>query len=186
MRIRQIFLNISDNTQLIFQTESLLLITTRIGKIHTRLGSNVSQLILALKIFNISIHTTQFTFNNNQTFIDKLRSIHGYLVLVINNVFIINSNKHIENIFCTGNRHVIQNQINNSGRFTGKGDFQLITVTFDNALHVEFDHIYRPTIKYICIIQCGCNHHRTNRCRNRIIQTYIQNLFRMNFSTAYS
>jgi len=152
LRIRQILFNIFGNTQLVLQTKSLLLITTRIGKIHTRLGSDVRQLVLAFKTFNIGIHTTQFTFDDNQTFIDKLGGIYRYLVLVINHIFIIDSNKHVQNIFCTGSGYIIQNQVDNSCCFTGKRNFQPAAIPFDDTLQIGFDHIYGLTIKDIRII----------------------------------
>ena len=186
MRIRQILFNIFGNTQLVLQTKSLLLITTRIGKIHTRLGSDVRQLVLAFKTFNIGIHTTQFTFDDNQTFIDKLGGIYSYLILIIDHIFIIDSNKHIQNIFRTGSGYIIQNQVDNGSRLAGKRNFQSGTISFDDTFQIGFDYTYRLAIKNIRIVQRRSDNHRTNRSRNRIIQIYIQNFLRMNFPFAYS
>ena len=152
MRIRQILFNIFSNTQLVLQTKSLLLITTRIGKIHTRLGSDVRQLVLAFKTFNIGIHTTQFTFDDNQTFINEFGGIYSYLVLVIDHILIIDGNKHVQNIFRTGSGYILQNQVDNSCCFTGKRNFQPATIPFDDTLQIGFDHIYGLTIKDIRII----------------------------------
>ena len=152
LRICQIFLNVPGNTQLVLQTKTFLLITARISKIHTRLGSYISQLIFSLKTFDIGVHAPQFTFNDNQTFIDKLGGIYRYLVLVINHIFIIDSNKHVQNIFCTGSGYIIQNQVDNSCCFTGKRNFQPAAIPFDDTLQIGFDHIYGLTIKDIRII----------------------------------
>ena len=114
MRINQIFLNIFYYAQLIFQTEALLLVTARILKIHTCFRSNIRQLVLSFEAFNISIHTSQFTFNN------EFGGINSNLILVIDHILIINGNKHIQNILRTGSGYIIQNQIYNRSCFTGK------------------------------------------------------------------
>ena len=186
MRISQILLNVSGNTQLILQTETFLLVTARIGKVHTCFGGNIRQLVLTFKAFDIGIHTSQFTFDDDQTFVNKLGSIYGYLVLIIDNILIINGNKHVQDVFRTGSRDVIQDKIDNGGRLAGKRHFQSGTIPFDNTLQIGFDDIYGLTVKYIRIVQRRSYNHRADRSRNSIVQMYIQNLFRMNAPTPYS
>ena len=146
LRIVQIFLDIAGKAQLVFEAKTFLLIHTCVLQIHTRFRGNIGQLVGPLKLFDAGIHATQFLLDNHQTVGDEVRGIDRNAVLVVDSILVIDRNQRIQDIFRTGDRDILQSQVDDGCRLGSQGRLQIGLVFLDHLRHVRLPHLYRFVI----------------------------------------
>ena len=67
--------------------------------------------MLTFIVFDFRFYSTQFLFDDNQTLVDELGSIDGYLVLVLDSFFVVDCNQHVQYVFGTHGRIVVDAKI---------------------------------------------------------------------------
>ena len=83
--------------------------------------------MLALIVLDFRFYSTQFLFDDNQTFVDELGGIDGYLVLVFDGFFVVDRNQHIQYIFGTNRRVVVKAEIQDGSIIFCLTDIQIRT-----------------------------------------------------------
>ena len=116
--------------------------------------AKVNHVISLLELLNLLFYTTQLFLNDGQSLTDKVGSINGCLVLVLDGLLIIYSNEHIEDISCPLWGHIAQRHVENGRLPTLTRGLSLINnqvsgKPLGNRAHILFPYNNRTVVPVI-------------------------------------
>ena len=141
-RIGQIVLNILCKFQLGLKFEHVGTVPLGLLHIHAGRRGNVQYLVVFLEHFQIGLDGSEFAFDDDQTFIDEVGRIDRHLVLVVDRVFVVDGDEHVQHIRRPDRRLVFQGEPQDGGLFLFLTYAEVGPVVGDYRLERTFRHIY--------------------------------------------
>ena len=109
-RVGEIILDILRETQLGIELEDTGIVFLGLAHVHSGCRAEVHYLVRLLEGLQVGLHSAELPLDDDETLVDELRGVDGHLVLVVDSLLVVHRYEHIQHIFSTFRRSVLQGQ----------------------------------------------------------------------------
>ena len=158
-RVSKIALDVLGQFQLGFQFLAFRTVLLCLAHVLSGSRSEVDNLVALLERLHGVLHSAQFLFNDDETFVNEVGGVDGHLVLVLDGGLVIHLNEGVQHILGTSRRAVLDGE-GKDGRFLA-----LLTDAYaakEVAHHAVQRHLLHQDVHILpgIVIEIGgCHHH---------------------------
>ena len=111
-----------------------------LAHVHACRGLHVGKQVLALVGRDVLVHDAQLMLYHREALVDEHRGAHGYLVLVLDPVFVVDGYQRVEHVLGPLGAHVVDGEVDDRGLVVVEPDHEVLRICGRGRLDAALAH----------------------------------------------